>query len=98
MKFYKDPQDVLDYEIDWAAAAPQGPWLATGETITTSTWTITPTGQLAEAPAGHSKTNTTTTIWLLGGVAGQSYRVTNHIVTSQGREKDKSFDVVARDQ
>lgn len=75
----KDPDSVLDYEIDWSS------WLVDGDTIATSTWTF---------PAGLTKdsdTNTTTTatVWVSGGV-GISGRGTavNHIVTADGREED----------
>jgi len=33
-RFLKDPDAVLDYGFDWSD------WLADGETISTSTWTV----------------------------------------------------------
>jgi len=79
--YLKDPEAVLDYGFDWSD------WLADGETISTSTWTV-PTGITKDS---DSKTDTVTTIWLSGGTAGKSYRVTNHIVTSAGRQDDRSL-------
>jgi hypothetical protein len=34
-----------------------------------------------------------TTVWLTGGTAGQSYVVANHIMTSQGRQDQRTFTV-----
>jgi len=77
-KFYlKDPDAVLNYGFDWKGESP-GPWLATGVTITTSTWTV-PAG-ITEDSNAH--TDTTTVIVLSGGTAGESYVLTN---PSRGR-------------
>lgn len=77
----KDPNAVLDYEIDWSS------WLATSETISTSTWTV-PTGITKDS---DTHTTTTTTAWLSGGTAGNIYTLTNRIVTNQGRTEDRSI-------
>lgn len=81
----KDPNDIIDYLVDWSD------WLSDGDTIASSTWIV---------PAGITKdsdtfTNTTTTIWLSGGTAGQSYSLTNRIVTSNNppRTKDKTITI-----
>lgn len=95
----KDPQDVLDYAIDWNrnaenAAAGSG-FLQAGETISASTWAIqTITGDaspLAQAPTAPSESGGKTTIWLKDGTAGNRYEVVNHITTSQGRQRDKTL-------
>ena len=78
----KDPDAVLDYEIDWSD------WLTDGETILTSTWSID-SSDLAKKVATHD--GTTTTIWLTGGTEGTAVRVENHVVTSEDREDDRSF-------
>ena len=83
----KDPDDVLDYEVDWSA------WLV-ADTISTSTWTL---------PAGitkNSDTNdtTTTTIWLSGGTAGTKYTLVNRIVTAGGRTKDQSVKLPVKEE
>lgn len=89
MAFIADPTAVLDYAINWAS------WLQTGETITASTWTV-PAGITQTTPA-PSFTATTTTIWLTGGTIGATYRVTNHVTTSGGRQDERSFDVTIAD-
>lgn len=80
-QFRKDPQAILDYQIDWSS------WLQGGDTISASTWTV---------PSGLTRTNdvftsTTTTVWLSGGTAGQRYEVINHVTTAGGREDDRTI-------
>ena len=84
----KDPDATLDYLIDWSD------WLD-DDTISTSTWTVAD-GITQEA--GATKTATTTTVWISGGTAGMSYAVTNHIVTTAGREDDRTFVVRVRER
>ena len=79
-KFIKDPDAVLDYEIDWSD------WLVT-DTISASTWTAD-TGLTVDS---DSFTDTATTVWLSGGVVGTSYEVVNHIATASGREDDRTI-------
>jgi hypothetical protein len=79
--FVKDPNDVLDYRWDWSS------WLASGETIQTSTVTV-PTGITKDS---DTNTTTTVTVWLSSGTAGQTYRVVSRITTSQGRTVDRSM-------
>ena len=76
----KDPDEVLDYEIDWALR------LDGADTITTSTWLV-PVGITKDS---DSKTTTTTTIWLSGGTEGTTYSLVNRVVTTQGRTFDQT--------
>jgi hypothetical protein len=78
--FVKDPDAVLDYQIDWSS------WLDS-DTISTSDWTV-PSG-LTEDSA--SNTTTTATIWLSGGTEGETYTVINEIVTAGGRTDNRSI-------
>ena len=73
----KDPNEVLDYSIDWT-----GP--LAGDTIATSTWTV-PAGLTSGA---DSKTDTRTTVWLSGGTENASYELLNRITTAGGRTRD----------
>lgn len=82
----KDPDAVLDYQIDWAT------WLS-GDTISTSTW-IVPAGIVKDS---DSFTTTATTIWLSGGTAGDRYNITNRIVTAGGRTNDSSVLLIVRE-
>jgi|DEB0MinimDraft_3_1074331.scaffolds.fasta_scaffold05934_3 hypothetical protein len=81
--FTKDPDAVLDYSIDW------NDWLVGGEKITSSTW-IVPSGITQDSA---SATDYVTTIWFSGGTEGVTYRVTNRIVTDDGRTDDRSFNI-----
>ena len=75
----KDPNEVLDYSVDWSA-------LLAGDTIATSTWTV-PTGLTGGSMAF---TDTSTLIWLSGGSEGESYDLLNRITTAVGRTRDQT--------
>lgn len=79
----KDPDAILDFSIDWSN------WLATGETISTSTWNV-PTGITKDS---DTNTSTVTTIWLSGGTVGTTYEIVNHIATDAGREDDRTIKI-----
>lgn len=79
--FPKDPTAILDYTVDWQD------WLQTGETIQTSTW-IAPSGITIN---DDSNSSSSATVWLSGGTKGKTYRVTNRIVTNQGRDNPRSI-------
>jgi hypothetical protein len=81
--FPKAASAKLDFGFDFLTLG----WLATGETITASTWTI-PTGITKVSDAFSS---TATVVWISGGTLGASYQITNHITTSAGREDDRSI-------
>lgn len=82
----KDPDAVLDYDADWTT------WLGT-DTILTSSWTITPTGQLAVQSDSINAAAKITKVWLSGGAAGSTYLVRNRITTVVGRTEDRSFNI-----
>lgn len=93
-----DPNAVLDYSVDWkhktAGSRTSGNadgWLGSGETITTSTWTVA--AGLTQTTPTPSNVDGKTTVWLTGGTAGTSYRVTNHITTSTGRQDERSLQI-----
>lgn len=82
----KDPNDELDYIVDWNASPK--PFLGT-DTISTSQWIV---------PAGitsilETKTASTATIWLSGGTAGIIYDLVNRIVTVGGRKADHTVKI-----
>lgn len=87
-RMVKDPDAVLDYQIDWSS------WLATGETISSSDWVV----QTGITENSASNTTTTATIWLSGGTAGVTYTVTNRIVTTASRTNDRSLYITVREQ
>jgi hypothetical protein len=83
-RFLKDPQAVLDYEVDWSA------WLPSGDTITAATWTATD-GITMDSSAF---TDTKATVWLSGGTENVTYNLTCHIVTAAGREDDRTIRIL----
>lgn len=87
----KDPDEVLDYELDWADTA--SPRLVTGETLLTSTWSVVEGDVVIDssnfAPSGLS------TVWLSGGSAGQN-TLLNRVTTSGGRTYDQSVKLRVR--
>lgn len=91
--FLKDPNAQVDYTIDWNDSTD--PYLASGETISTSAWAVDP--QSGASPeddieiASDGNTDTTTTVTVTGGVAGRVYRLTNRITTSASRTDDRSI-------
>ena len=79
--FYKDPDAELDWEFDWSS------WLATGETISSSTVTV----QTGLTAGTKSATTTAVTQWLSGGTADTTYTVACKIVTSAGRTDERTI-------
>lgn len=87
-----DPDANLDYAYDWSD------WLDTDETITD--YTVTPPagitlGTGTKAPAEDAGI---VTVWLSGGTTGQIYDVVCHIVTSAGREDDRTIRLLINDR
>lgn len=95
--FTKDPDAVLDYKFDWKAltnASPGGTsdWLASSETI--SSKTITAQSGITIDSSSLTDTNTSVTVWLSGGTAGQSYTVACKIVTSASRTDERTITIM----
>lgn len=78
---FKDPNEVLDFNVNWQAT------LSTGETITTSTVTVVEGSVIIDS---QSASNGVVTVWLSGGVEGETCVLLNRIITSQGRTYDQS--------
>jgi hypothetical protein len=97
--FLKDPSAVLDYRFDWAAltnGTGESDWLASGETISTST--VTAASGLTVDSSSIVSSSTAVVCWLSGGTAGQSYTVTNRVVTSGGRTDERTITVKVTDR
>lgn len=78
----KDPQETADYAIDWAEL------LDDSETISTSSWAVSPTGPTL---SGAGTSGTRAYVFVAGGTAGTEYVLTNTIITSGGRTYEKSL-------
>ena len=77
----QDPQEQLDYALDWSD------FLASGETISGSSWSASST---ALTIGTVSATTTVTAAFVSGGVNGSVYRLTNKITTNQTRIAERS--------
>jgi hypothetical protein len=82
----KDPDEKLDYAVDWSA------WLPAGDTLASAAWTV-PTG-ITQATPAPSIDDTTATVWLSGGTAGQSYPIACRVTTAQGRIVDRTLTIL----
>jgi hypothetical protein len=80
MSMEHDSNARLDYAWDWTG------WLQEGETIQTATLTVDG-GVTADPPVINGGRVTT---WVSGGTRGTA-RLTLHIVTSAGREDDRTL-------
>lgn len=76
---FKDPNEVLDYEIDWSARIG-------GDAISSVTWTV-PSGITKDRDAVSGDI---AAIWLSGGTAGTSYDIGCRVVTTGGRTYDET--------
>ena len=80
----KAPAAVLDWPISWQ--------LSTGETITGSSWSVSPAeaGGVAVVPGSPAITASVTSCLLAGGLFRRVYVVTNRIITNQGRTLEQT--------
>ena len=88
----KDKDAVLDYIFDWTT------WLDdVADSITSKTVTLgaTPTGLTLDSSSIVGKT---VVAWISDGTEGQTYSVTCHIVTAQGREDDRTIYIKIKDR
>lgn len=92
----KDPLAVLDYGEDWASdPSTGGPWLADGEVIETSTWTVDDTSLHIDR---DDIDGSITVVWLSAGSLGKLYLVRNEIVTNGGRTDVRTIAVFLRNR
>ena len=85
--FTIDKDAVLDFAFDWSA------WLADTETI--ASHVVTPTdGVTVDSSTEDSGV---VTVWLSGATAPRQ-KVTCHIVTSDGREDDRTITLNVRER
>lgn len=78
----KDPNDTLDYEVDFAR------WLPEADTVAGATVLIE--GTVTEAQP-VDLTATMVRVWLQGGAAGETATITVRATTAGARVKDFTF-------
>lgn len=82
----QDPDDKLDYTVDWTA-------FLDGDTISASVWTL-PSPLTEPFSSAIDATLKKATVWLASGLANTLYVVKNKITTvTDAREAEKSFGV-----
>ena len=94
--FIKDPDATLDYGVTLAS------WLATGETVSTATWSvetgITVATGFPNFTGGYYNNGTIMMVALQGGTAGFRYNCTVRFVTTAGRTDDRSFEILVQER
>lgn len=81
---HKDPNEVVDYVLDWSLR------LDSGDTISTSVWSIVAPTDGVLVIDSESETTTTTTVWLSAGTEDYTYTLLNRVVTVGGRTFDQT--------
>lgn len=84
----KDPSARLDYVWDWRQ------WLAAGDSIATYAVAVPMGLVLDEAEEAGG----VVTAWFTGGSEGSAYEITCAIVTTEGREDERSILIPVRDR
>ncbi len=77
----KAPGSVFDVPLDWDDDSV----LAADETISTSAWAVSPTGEMTTSSTSIDAVNKRTACFISAGTIRRTYRVTNTITTSAGR-------------
>ena len=88
----KDPASTLDFVFDWSS------WLASGETISSFSVTVTTGITLGTSSKAPSQAAGKVTYWLSGGTAGSSYVVQCTITTSAGRVDNRKAIIQVADR
>lgn len=83
------PDAILDYGFDWSD------WLATGETVATSTWAEV-TASADFSLTDEQNASNITSVFFNGGVEGKNYVIKNSIVTSDAREDSRIIEIQCR--
>jgi hypothetical protein len=83
--FLKDPDSVLDYSVDWTAAA------AGAGAIVDSRWTVSPAEAGGAVVLMAGLTGMRATVRLAGGKAGHVYRIANRVQLADGSSDERSL-------
>lgn len=85
--YLKDPSSSVDYSVDWSE------WLSDAESITSTTWSIDPSGNSAPSLGAESAMDTTRSVFVSGGTLGERYRLSCRIQTDSGRTVDRGLTI-----
>lgn len=94
----QDPGEKLDYTCEWTTYLDDAG--SPSDTISSFSSTITPQSGSPLQPNLSAETisGTKTTVWVDGCIRGEVYRLTQIIVTSQGRTAEQSIAIRAEDR
>lgn len=84
----KDPDDVLDYSIDFSAILE-----ADGDTLSAISWTF-PIGLTKDSQAEASGV---ALVWISGGTDGVRYQIGCRATTTGGRTYDRTAELTVRE-
>jgi hypothetical protein len=80
----KDPYEQLAYTMDWSK------WLIPGDSISTSSWVL----DTGISGTTSSNGTATTTVVIFGGTNGNTYLVSNRIVTANNLKSERSINFI----
>lgn len=83
----QQPQDVRDYDIDFSE------WFPAGDIVTTADVTVDKVGLTVTRAVQHPRVK----VWVRGGVAGTTYKITVVAGTNDGRAKEVELKVRIKD-
>ena len=81
----KEPSATLDYSVDWGAD------YLSGDALTESSWAVSPAEPGGISILANRFDLVSSSVQVGGGIAGRTYRLTNHVVTAEGREDSRSI-------
>lgn len=87
----KDPDEVIDYTLDWQDT--DFPVLEVGETIATSAVSVVSGTVVIDSSTDDG---TVVTVWLSGGTEGEKAEILNRITTTGGRTYDQTVSIRIR--
>jgi hypothetical protein len=85
--FLKDPDAILDYSVDWAAA------IDGGVSISASSWAVHPDEPGGVSVASASLEGSVALVRLAGGLPGHVYSVGNQVVLGDGSRDERSLTI-----
>ena len=87
--YFKQPSEVLDYDLDYRE------WLTSGDNVQSAQVVVTPTGLTVDSTFINDPR---VKIWLSGGASGSTYKVTVTMTTADGRVREDEFKLKVKEQ
>lgn len=83
----KDPDEVLDYSIDWSS------WLNTGDSVSSAVWVV----EAGLTKDSDSINGSITSVIVSGGTSGQDYKATCTMTTTNGLVGERCLTIPVKD-